>query len=336
MQNDLLKTLVSIPRQYMALEDTPTGKQQLIVLFIFSTSIIAAILVNLFGVGGPQALLNVTINAAYLVATVFIFMAQFFGQIKVRTALNTLMAISQTSTIAEMLHCATDPTPYNLMLIVGNMLLLYVNVMLALAAYLQRATQLLNLSSIVAYGVCTYITGDDNLLNFFFIFLMVFLFMALLSHLLVRNNARMNAENRHLKQEVTGAYHFLGIDSEQLNAYQQLTEKELSADELKKVMQKMGELERYNLIKNLSAALRKETINEANVARAFPQLSASEQAICLFVLLKKKQGEIAKLLKKSETNISSQRANIRKKLGLQPSDNLYSVLMQRINAVVNE
>lgn len=336
MQNDLLKMLSSIPRQYMAQEDTPMGKQRLIVLFIFTTSIIATILVNLFGIGGPQALLNLAINAAYLVATVFIFMAQFFGQIKVRTALNILMSISQTSTIIEMLHCATAPTTYNLMLIVGNMLLLYVNVMLALAAYLQYATQILNLSSIVAYGVCAYMTGNDDLLNFFFIFLMVFLFIAFLSYLLIRNNERMNAENQYLKQEVTGAYHFLGTDSEQLHAYQQLTEKELSAGEVKKVMQKLSELERQNLINNLSAALRKETINEANVARAFPQLSASEQAICLFVLMKKKQSEIAKLLKKSETNISSQRANIRKKLGLQPSDNLYSVLMQRISAVVNE
>ena len=67
-----------------------------------------------------------------------------------------------------------------------------------------------------------------------------------------------------------------------------------------------------------------------NLERVFPELSSSEREICYLILQNKKLSEIGILLNKTESNITTQRGNIRKKLGMNPSDNLQKVLEKRI------
>lgn len=60
------------------------------------------------------------------------------------------------------------------------------------------------------------------------------------------------------------------------------------------------------------------------------QKSDEVRKICQLILRDKKLGEICSILNKSESNINTQRGNIRKKLGLQPTDNLQKALEKRV------
>jgi DNA-binding NarL/FixJ family response regulator len=71
-------------------------------------------------------------------------------------------------------------------------------------------------------------------------------------------------------------------------------------------------------------------LSKQNLERVFPELSSSEREICYLILQNKKLSEIGILLNKTESNITTQRGNIRKKLGMNPSDNLQKVLEKRI------
>ena len=62
--------------------------------------------------------------------------------------------------------------------------------------------------------------------------------------------------------------------------------------------------------------LQTRELSKQNIERVFPELSASEQEICYLILQNRKLSEICTLLNKSESNITTQRANIRKKLGM--------------------
>ena len=76
--------------------------------------------------------------------------------------------------------------------------------------------------------------------------------------------------------------------------------------------------------------LQTRELSKQNIERVFPELSASEQKICYLILQNRKLSEICTLLNKSESNITTQRANIRKKLGMSSADNLKKVLEKRI------
>ena len=61
----------------------------------------------------------------------------------------------------------------------------------------------------------------------------------------------------------------------------------------------------------------------------FPELTASGREVCRLILQDKKLGEICAILDKKESNINSTRMHIRRKLNMQPSDNLRKVLQER-------
>jgi len=62
----------------------------------------------------------------------------------------------------------------------------------------------------------------------------------------------------------------------------------------------------------------------------FPELSASEREVCLLILQGKQQGDICTIFGKMESNISSTKTRIRRKLNMRFSDNLRKVLQERI------
>ena len=68
-----------------------------------------------------------------------------------------------------------------------------------------------------------------------------------------------------------------------------------------------------------------------SLTEIFPELSPSEIEIYRLVIMGKSLNEVCSILRKSESNITCQRSNIRKKLGLQSSDNLKKVLQERFN-----
>lgn len=92
----------------------------------------------------------------------------------------------------------------------------------------------------------------------------------------------------------------------------------------------LGEASQKNVIDNVMQYLQTRELSKQNIERVFPELSASEQEICYLILLNRKLSEICTLLNKSESNITTQRANIRKKLGMGSADNLKKVLEKRI------
>lgn len=93
----------------------------------------------------------------------------------------------------------------------------------------------------------------------------------------------------------------------------------------------MGATSQKNVIDNVTEFLKQQELEKHDIASVFPDFTPSELNICRLILQGKKQGEICNILNKSESNISTQRANIRKKLGLQTSQDLAEALAERMN-----
>ncbi len=242
-----------------------------------------------------------------------------------------LAVVVQLFTCSEMIICSIEPTEYRLMLIMGNMLLLATNVMFVLMFYMKNISYILCGSAMVTYTACMYMTDNASLENFFLLYFFLFLCIALLGDILARNVLRLNKENHLLKKDEYDLMNVLKIKRSQVKAYVRLARKRNGIAENRQLLELLKDEMQWNLILNVKEALKDRDFEKASLADVFPELSPSEIEICRFIIHDKTIGEICTILKKSESNITSQRTHIRKKLGLQPSDNLKLMLQARIN-----
>ena len=137
-----------------------------------------------------------------------------------------------------------------------------------------------------------------------------------------------NTGLKHDEEEILG---FLNIKKEQVMAYIRLSKMEHEAAETKNLLELLSDEVRNNVISNVKEAMLAMEMERNSLTEIFPELSPSEIEIYRLVIMGKSLNEVCSILRKSESNITCQRSNIRKKLGQQSSDNLKKVLQERFN-----
>lgn len=88
-----------------------------------------------------------------------------------------------------------------------------------------------------------------------------------------------------------------------------------------------------NIVENSASkvsSLDEEVLEDLAYSRICPTLTASERAICKLILQGKTLKEICDTLGKTESNVTSQRAHIRRKLNMTRQDELRSVLRRKV------
>ena len=84
------------------------------------------------------------------------------------------------------------------------------------------------------------------------------------------------------------------------------------------------------IVDNVMKYVKAQATTSKQIEESFPELSSSERDIVQLILRGYKLGSICTMLNKSESNINTQRANIRRKLRLQSADNLNDALQKRM------
>ena len=122
----------------------------------------------------------------------------------------------------------------------------------------------------------------------------------------------------------------MDMTKEQVRAYVELARKKYDFNRVESLLNMLGEDLQRNVIANVSEYLSIRETGMLEMETLFPELSVSERKVCRLILQGKQQSDICSILDKKESNISSTRTHIRRKLGMQPSDNLHKVLQERI------
>lgn len=110
----------------------------------------------------------------------------------------------------------------------------------------------------------------------------------------------------------------------------------LNEDEREQALSVMDELsddQKAKIRQNVQEYFREQAIDRIAYARLCPELTKSEIEICKLILQGKSLKEMCDVLIKSESNITSQRAHIRKKLGMNRKEELKSTLEFRIHEI---
>ena len=233
--------------------------------------------------------------------------------------------------ISMMMSSAFMPTlKDNRMVILINMLILSGNMFFSLAAYQARLTRWLVGIAFGVYILSVIVTGDESLMDYFFMMMLILLFISVLSLTVARNGEYLVNANRMLQRDEEELLQVLKINKKQIKAYVALAKERHDVKLTTHLLDLLGEASQKNVIDNVMQYLQTRELSKQNIERVFPELSASEQEICYLILQNRKLSEICTLLNKSESNITTQRANIRKKLGMGSADNLKKVLEKRI------
>lgn len=304
-------------------------KQQMAAFIIYILTVLFLLTANLFGLSGPQNTPVLLANTLLMLVTIMLSLACVYGRLALPKAFAFLTVTTQLFTCCEMVFYARSASDYSLMLILGDVTLLAVNVMFSLMAYLKYTSYILSSMAVAAYIACMCMTGDDTLLNFCGIFLFMFLILAVLGSLLVRNTRRLDIENTEMRREEKELLDVLKMEKMQMRAYVRLAQQRQEPTETANMLDMLDTEARRNVIDNVKEAVASKEMEHADLSQIFPELTPSEIEICRLVILGKGLKEVCRELGKAESNITSQRRHIRIKLGLQPSDNLKKVLQAR-------
>lgn len=304
-------------------------RQWLLVCFAVMLSL--GILSNILGVSGAFDPFFTASNIVFLVVVVSSFAAYLLGKIGVVKGITFLAVATQVFIGMDILYSAFVPTlKDNTMVILINMLILAGNMFFSLAAYQARLTRWLVGIALGVYLVCVIVTGNESLRNYFFMMLLILLFISVLSLGIARNGEYLVNANKILQREEEELLQVLRINKKQIKAYVALAKERHDVKLTEHLLDLLGEASQKNVIDNVLQYIQTRELSKQNLERVFPELSSSEREICYLILQNKKLSEIGILLNKTESNITTQRGNIRKKLRMNPSDNLQKVLEKRI------
>lgn len=324
---------LSLPfRRLLYRENTLIGRQRLALLFFgYLPVTVLGIIAIFIEVTGPTASFFDYTHGCFLIGAAITLYLFFSRRISIATALSVFTLIGQATLSVEMIYLACTPTQYNLMVIVANTVLLALNTMISMAALLERNTMILGVAAIATYIACTTISNNDILQNFLVLFIISFAIVGIVGLLVAKSTHNMEEENQQLKKGEAELLTILRMRKDEIKSYLSLAKKKYSHDGTRVLLESLDKKARRNLLKNVEEYIRSRDTDLSIIEKAFPELTPSEREICRLVLQGKKLGEICSILNKTESNINSQRANMRRKLGLKPSDNLQMKLQERLD-----
>ena len=287
---------------------------------------------NLFKLNLQEEPSFLLLHYIYLPLTMGSVLLYFLRIVKVKTAIIMLTLFAQVCSSTEILFCSIAPTQYDKLLIAADMFLSIVNILFALMAYLRYLPYVLSLMTLSAYTFGVFYNESDEPLCFLPLYLLSFAAVSTMGHWLVKNTRDLDHENIRLRREESLFLKILHLRRNEVTAYLELAARPREEGETARLFNLMSDKTQQHIVSNLKAYLIDQEIQRKNIAALLPELTPSECEICQLILKGKKLSEICAILNKSETNICSQRAHIRKKLGLKTNDNLREALRKRMRA----
>ncbi len=307
-------------------EHTFLGRQQLLSLIYYTLHITLVTVVFL-----PKAIAS---SRVFFVVVMFLLQAvaifSFLGYLKrwVRLSVSLRFIIYSVHLVISLQMIYISAANVDLLtglhktFMMANITLMVLNVVLSIIACQRHDPLVLSLLSLVVYAACAFITHDRWFEILAAVVTITFLLLGLLGSSLVWSTRKIENENIALKKEDEELFAIFGLSREQVKAYVKLAEQEMSDDKVAAVFDILGKNAQKNVMVNMKRYFYAKRFSEEAIGKAVPNLTPSEKEVCRLVMQDRKLGDISRILHKNESNITTIRSNVRRKLGLKPGDDL--------------
>lgn len=309
-------------------------RQRLAVWYVLI--LVLGILSDLLELSGSFDIFYKYTNSIMLVLTLLWVARYLAKRTDILLTVSLLSVTTQLFIAIDTVYCAVNPSvPHTQMVMLVNILILTANTMFAVATYQGVMILVDVVIAIVAFFSCMLFSDNSDYKQYVVMVVLVFTYIGILGLHIARISQRLQDENTSIKQEEEELMHVLRLNKEQLKLYIQLAKKEYSEDETRLILSQFNERTQKYIIDNVTKYINAEASTGERIEQTFPDLTPSERNIAQLILRGCKLGSICMILNKTESNVNTQRANIRRKLGLQPTDSLYEALKARMDVYIS-
>ena len=139
----------------------------------------------------------------------------------------------------------------------------------------------------------------------------------------------MQKENKDYEATQNSILKAFNMSQNELIAYLKLCRtKDPDSNNIEKLLSQLNERSKHNLILAAMVLKKKRDAQHMVLSNKFPTLTRTELEVARLVVEGKTLSEIALIMSKTTSNISTVRGNIRKKMSLQQNDNLEEKLQE--------
>lgn len=321
---------------FLKREHTYVRRQQLLSLLYY---VLQISIINIIFMPKAVAIYHwffITVMGALQLIALFSLTGYLKRFMRLSTSIRIVMYSVQIIVSTQLVYVSVNNvellTGFHRTLIMSNIMLMILNVALSIIACQKHDPFILSVVSLVVYVLCALITGDHWFRTLSAVLVTTFLLLGFLGSSLVWSTRQIQRENQMIKQEDDAMFAVFNLNREQAKAYVKLAEQKMTDDKIAAVFEILGKRAQRNVFCNMRRYYYSRQLCEDNIAKVFPTLTSSERAVCRLVLQDRKLGDICRILEKNESNITTTRSNIRKKLGLKPNEDLKDTLQRLMNS----
>lgn len=303
---------------------------------------------NLLGWSGRSGVLFTAMSVVQLAGVTVVEIAFWTRRMNVARALAIILSIIYGRLTAEVIAAQFAVDFFTAEMVFGNFMMCTAAIIFSIIARLRYLPVVMGGLMPVVYIVCATIGNDESLFRsawFFGVMMVSVLLLTFVNYLQTKAHDTLRADipddttlNGLCLTSIKGpADGTDGADPDGVSHEERKTIDILSSDpglppeKTDGLFGRLSPERQYHIIKNVERYIFDDKAKKAALLTACPQLTESEFEICWLIVQGKSLKEMCAMLKKNESNITSQRSHIRRKLGLQRKDSLKMFLDKLIN-----
>lgn len=307
-------------------------KEERVRFFVFFAGAIQLVVFTLLNIIGTIGIYHHFLQTASfaLLALCIAMVALYLS--RMLSLVSAFSTFAVTAQLLEMVRIAfllfTKPAGYEAMVIyyqVGSYtILLY----LALGFIRQVPVLVTALNIAMLLFVTLY---DNNAIDpqIALLFALLCIFTCALAIISQRGMHKMQQENKDYQDTHNSILTAFNMNQSELIAYLQICRaKEPNNQHVDMLLNQLNEQSKHNLIHAAMVLKKRHDAQQLELSKCFPSLTQTELEVSRLVVEGKTLGEIALIMGKTTTNISTVRGNVRKKLGLHPNEDLEEKLKE--------
>lgn len=213
-----------------------------------------------------------------------------------------------------------------------NEFICFAILLVAILGFFYKVSIILCVSNMINLIICRHFI--PHLVNSFTISFFILLEIALLAYCFASVSfvKELTMENDEVKGKYNNFLSFMRMNDAEATSLIQLVRSAFDDEKhIDVLVAQLGDETKHNLLNLAERINNGKVADEEKIKEKFPQLSPTELTVCHLVLAGHSQKDIARILDKTESNISTVRGNIRRKLGLETSQDLREYLAKALS-----
>ncbi len=303
-----------------------------LVMFIISLiMVLTGMPLHLIGIIGANIPILHFLTIGFWLSLVILFFLYLYKKVSLNHALWFYAIVTQLTESFRIIYLAVEmPDNYGRLIIINMIISLALVIYLVLGYAKTIPTVITFISLCTLVGVSIY-NSEAVSSQFVALFTFIEVFSCILGRITQKGVHTLQSEKTDYKKTQEGILEAFHMSKQELVAYLQICRSnKAESKSISNFFNNLDEQSAKNLINAVEQHKAELRLKQERFAKRFPQLTPTELQVCRLVMNGKTVNEIARVMDKSANNVSTVRIHIRKKLGLQPGDDLRQYLCNAV------